>query len=347
MKIDWLDKLRRFLQTMAFCLAIAAIQVAFQPSISYVGPLVYSVSIGAFTWTLIEFGRYAFPSSRETGWPQGISGVLLPFVGIACGFFLGVLAADTWFGRSTWQTDRLSQLLSSVLISGLSGIAITYYFYSQGKRAMLETKMAEAKSHASESKLKLLQTQIEPHMLFNTLANLRALITTDPKAAVQMLDRMNDYLRATLNASRATMHPLQTEFDRLADYLELMAVRMGPRLQFTLDLPLELAGKSVPTLLLQPLVENTIKHGLEPQVAGGSITVRASVAAGFLILEVADTGVGLGASDNAKTDSGFGLTQVRERLATAYGDAATLAIAAHAPTGTLITITLPLKSSTA
>ena len=112
-------------------------------------------------------------------------------------------------------------------------------------------------------------------MLFNTLANLRALIGVDPPAAQHMLDRLNAYLRATLNASRATQHPLSAEFARLADYLELMALRMGPRLQVTLDLPDALADVPVPPLLLQPLVENAIQHGLEPRVQGGALTVRA------------------------------------------------------------------------
>ena len=345
MKIDWIAKLRFFLQTMAFALAISAIQFAFQPNRPYEVPLVYSILIATFTWASIDFGRHLFPSAQETGWPKGLGSLVLPLAGIAVGYFLGTLLADKWFGWSSWDGHAAAQLRVSVLITAMAGMVGTYFFYTKGRSAYMETKVVEAKSQATEAKLKLLQTQIEPHMLFNTLANLRALIGTDPTAAVQMLDRMNDYLRATLNASRATMHPLQTEFDRLADYLELMAVRMGPRLQFKLDLPLELAHQSVPTLLLQPLVENSIKHGLEPQLAGGSITVLASVAAGFLLLEVFDTGMGLGASDNTKTDGGFGLAQVRERLATAYGDAATLAIAANAPTGTLISITLPLKTA--
>ena len=101
-------------------------------------------------------------------------------------------------------------------------------------------------------------------MLFNTLANFRALIGTDPARATHMLDSLIDYLRAKLQASRATHHSLQNEFDRLGDYLALMQVRMGPRLTCALDLPAELADQLVPTLLLQPLVENAIKHGLEP-----------------------------------------------------------------------------------
>ncbi len=342
MKLEWLDRLQRFLQTIAFCLAIAAIQVAFKPNIRYEGPLVYSVCIGTFTWALIDFGRDLFPSARETGWPQGAAALVLPLAGILGGYFLGTLAADSWFGQSSWAGQALPQMMSSILITAVAGLVVTYFFYSKGKRAVLEATMAEAKALASESKLKLLQTQIEPHMLFNTLANLRVLIGTDPQAAVQMLDRMNDYLRATLNASRATMHPLQTEFDRLRDYLELMAVRMGPRLRFSLDLPRDVANIGVPTLLLQPLVENSIKHGLEPQVAGGSITVRASRTAGLLTLEVVDTGAGMKDSVSPKTEGGFGMVQVRERLATAYGSAAKLTTTANAPSGTHTTITLPI-----
>jgi signal transduction histidine kinase len=345
MKIDWIDKLQVCLQTTAFCLAIAAIQFAFRPDTDYTVPLVFSLCIGLSTWALIDFGRHLFPSSAETGWPTGKMIVIFPLFGIVLGYVLGTLAADAWFGVSSWTEQALPNMRYSILVTLLASVAISFYFYTKGKGSYLEAKMAEAKAQASESKLKLLQTQIEPHMLFNTLANLRALIGTDPTAAIQMLDRMNDYLRATLNASRATMHPLQTEFDRLRDYLELMSVRMGPRLQFTLDLPPELAGSSVPTLLLQPLVENSIKHGLEPQVAGGSITVRASRTASALTLEVADTGVGLTTPDSRKTEGGFGMAQVRERLTTAYGAAATVTAAANAPAGTLIIIMLPLKTT--
>ena len=347
MKIDWIDKLQVFLQTVAFCLAVAAVQFAFRPDTDYMYPLVYSLCIGVCTWTLIDFGRHLFASSADTGWPTGATVVIFIFACIVAGYLMGTFVADSLLGASSWSAQALPQLRYSILVTVLASVAITFYFYSKGRRAYLEAKMAEAKAQASEAHLKLLETQLEPHMLFNTLANLRALITTDPTAAVKMLDRMNDYLRATLNASRATTHPLRAEFDRLADYLELMAVRMGPRLKFTLALPPQLASHAVPTLLLQPLVENSIKHGLEPRVEGGDITVRATQSAGFLTLEVADTGAGQNAAGAHKPGSGFGLAQVRERLATAYGNTATLAIAANAPTGTVITITLPLNSSTA
>jgi LytS/YehU family sensor histidine kinase len=202
----------------------------------------------------------------------------------------------------------------------------------------MTAKIAAAERDASEARLKLLETQLEPHMLFNTLANLRVLIGSDPARAQHMLDHLIDYLRATLNASRQTSHTLHTEFARLEDYLALMAIRMGPRLAYALDLPPTLAQAPVPTLLLQPLVENSIRHGLEPQVEGGRIEVGARQQGGSLVLTVRDTGAGL---DPAQAP-GFGLTQVRERLVTAYGPGATLRARAPEGGGTLITLTLPL-----
>ena len=317
MKIDWIEKLQNLLQTLAFCLAIAAIQYALRPDRSYEHPLVYSLTIGCSIWALVDFGRHFIAPNTDTNWPDGVWGKVFPLIAVALGFAIGTTLGDGWFGVSTWASASRKQLVLSGVFTGIVGIAITYYFHSRGMSAYLERKVAESHRLASESRLKLLETQLEPHMLFNTLANLRVLIAVDPQRAQDMLDRMVAYLRATLSASRASNHALSLEFDRLRDYLELMAVRMGSRLHYELDLPNELASFSVPTLLLQPLVENSIKHGLEPKVEGGTITVRARRAGdGMLSLEVSDTGVGFDSS-TASSD-GFGLAQVRERLATAY-----------------------------
>src|SRR4029078_4252229 len=121
----------------------------------------------------------------------------------------------------------------------------------------------------------LLESQLEPHMLFNTLANLRAPITVDPQRAQATLDQPIALLRATLAAARVPSHALDAEFARVADYLALMQARMGPRLETKLDLPADLAALQVPPLVLQPLVENAIKHGLEPHIGKGRIEVRA------------------------------------------------------------------------
>ena len=334
-KIDWLGKVRHLLQTVAFCLAIAAIQYAFQPERPYEIPLVYSLVIGCLTWFCIDFGRHLFPSSIDSGWPAGLPGVALPAIGMVFGYVGGTALADAWFGWSSWNLRGVAQLRMSVAITLLAGVTVTWYFYTRSRSATLQAQVVKVRAQATEAQLRLLETQLEPHMLFNTLANLRVLISTDPPRAEAMLDHVIAYLRATLSASRSTEHSLSDEFTRLADYLEIMAVRMGSRLTFTLEIPETLRNVSVPPLLLQPLVENAIHHGLEPQVGGGQITVRASTQPGpagtLLVLEVVDTGVGLQTSLQPGPDnpgSHFGLTQVRERLSTLYGEYGTLKLIA-------------------
>ena len=347
MKIDWIAKLRHMLQVLAFCLVVATIQYGFQPERPYGPNVVYSLFIGTIIWAVIDLGRHLFPSSAETGWPQGLAGIGLVVGGIVAGYLLGTTIATKlcvyygWFPAGAPDSSG-SQWRTSILITGLAGIAGTFYFYSINKSAYLQRKMGEAHQHANEARLKLLETQLNPHMLFNTLANLRALIGTDPDRAQQMLDLMIAYLRATLNGSRTTTHTLQAEFDRLRDYLELMAIRMGPRLWFLLHLPPELAHQPVPALLLQPIVENSIQHGLEPKVAGGRVLVSARREGGQLVLEVVDTGVGPSIPPEATT--GFGMTQVRERLATLYGPAASFDFKTQLGGGSRTTIRLPLQS---
>ena len=348
MRIDWLAKLRSGLQTMAFCLAIAALHYAFRPEQPYEIGLVYSLSIGLSTWLLIDFGAELSPSARATGWPTGLWGMLLPVVGIALGYVIGVTMADTWFGWSSWAGASRRQLILSGLVSAIIGVIVTYYFYSRGRSAHLEQKVNEATRLATEARLKLLEAQLEPHMLFNTLANLRMLIGLDATRAQDMLDHIIAYLRATLSASRASTHPLQREFDRLHDYLELMTVRMGPRLRYTLDLPTDLAQHHVPTLLLQPLVENSIQHGLEPKVEGGRLSISARREGDTLVLEVADTGMGFDPADPAFThpaapDKGFGVQQIRERLAAVYGSKGTIEFIAGHAVGTRVSIHFPYQ----
>lgn len=343
MKLDWLQKLSHLLQVLAFCLAVAAIQFAFQPERPYEIPLVYSLAIGVITWLVVDIGRHAWPSAQETGWPTGWAALALPIVGIVSGYVGGTLLADAWFGWSSWDAGGRGTLRASLIITVLAGISGSYFFYTRGKSAWLERKVTEAHYLAAEQKLKLLQTQLEPHMLFNTLANLRALIGADPARAQLMLDRLIAYLRATLDASRASSHSLQEEFDRLRDYLELMAVRMGSRLRYSLELPESLRTVPVPTLLLQPLVENAIKHGLEPKVDGGHIAVSAHPKGAELVLQVTDTGVGMETLQTTQA-SGFGLRQVRERLASAFDGRGQIEVTSAPGAGTVIRIHLPLTT---
>ncbi len=344
--------------------------------------MVYTQAIGLSIWASIDFGRFAFRRDPLSGWPTGWRFRLLLGTGIVIGYAVGTTIGDWYCGCSFW-TERVMtpRRAVSFLVMGLCvSAAITFFFVARGKDLRRQHEIAAAQRDASEAQLRLLASQLEPHMLFNTLANLRVLIAMDPPRAQQMLDRLIAFLRATLNASRATQHALSAEFERTADYLGLMQIRMGPRLRVQLHLPPELATQLVPSLLLQPLVENAIKHGLEPHVNGGTLTVTASRDGNTLVLQVHDTGMGLadpGAEPTgddralqgrAEAGSTFGLTHVRQRLDTLYGDAAslTLAPAASLPdvssgasraaspdvgpaapnAGTLATLRLPLASAT-
>lgn len=352
MRIDWLGTARHFLQVVAFCCVVAVLTTTIWPRHSYWVQWVHALAIGLVIWCVIEFGRLLVPdrychhsTSGAHGWPKGWRGIALTVIGIGAGFFVGDPLGAWLMGTGGYRSARDDQI--GLVITIAAGSVASFYFHMRGRAAALEASRAAAERDTTEARLMLLQSQLEPHMLFNTLATLRALIAVDPPRAEAMLDRMVDFLRATLSASRAPLHPLSAEFARLADYLELMAIRMGPRLAYGLELPPDMAGLPVPSLLLQPLVENAIHHGLEPHVAGGRIDVSASrLPDGRIRLEVADTGAGYDPAAPTREGHGFGLAQVRERLATRYGTAAALEIRASGEGGTIASIVFPLESST-
>lgn len=266
---------------------------------------------------------------------------------------LGQALADSLFGfRSPSMLDWQSTSTQvTIVISALATLVLVVVVSTFERLAAARAQAEAAQRLAAENQLRLLQSQLEPHMLFNTLANLRVLIGLDAVRAQAMLDRLIAFLRATLAASRTPEHPLADEFARLEDYLALMAIRMGPRLQVQLNLPTALQQLPVPPLLLQPLVENSIQHGLEPRVEGGQLRVTARQEGDSLLLEVLDTGVGLGAlatqpaTQAGAARGGFGLAGVRERLATLYGSRASLQLlAAPGSPGTLARVRLPMHS---
>jgi signal transduction histidine kinase len=318
---------------------------------------VYSFAIGGACMVLTQALRLAQAFAADVwqlrrGLPPGPAGFERGWRGVMPATVIGVLA-----GLPLGQTlaDALTGFESPSLIGGggdvrmtiamtLLGTAVSVIVLSTLERLAGARADAEAaKRQAAENQLRLLQSQLEPHMLFNTLANLRVLIGMDPAQAQAMLDRLIAFLRATLGASRVARHPLATEFARIGDYLALMSMRMGPRLAVTLDLPAALRQVPVPPLLLQPLVENSVQHGLEPKVAGGRIHVGARLEGDVLTLEVSDTGIGLNAAAGT-AGTGFGLAGIRERIATLYGSAATLELraAAGAEGGTVATLRLPV-----
>ena len=213
-------------------------------------------------------------------------------------------------------------------------------------KAAQATEMAEAESlkrQVVEARLAAMQAQVEPHFLFNTLASIDHLIETDPPRASQMQKHLIALLRATMPTMRetqaASLRELGREMAVIRPYLELLKMRMEERLQVEIAVPAGLLTAEFPPMMLQTLVENAIKHGLEPKPEGGVLRVAAEVVDGRLEVEVADTGVGFGAAGTAGT--GVGLENVRERLALLYGARAALTVAANPGGGTVATIAVP------
>jgi signal transduction histidine kinase len=320
--------------------------------------LVYAYAISTFIWLLTDVPRFVFKrllrSPAPYYWPPALPATLMLLVGIPLGFVLGRLLGDAYSGKSTWDLleHNHNRFLGLMVTAIAISVAFVAYFQQRGKAESLANEVTQAQ-------LMLLQSQLEPHMLFNTLAHLRALIGQDTARAHAMLDHLNDYLRTTLQATRLpvhqALHPLGDEFSRLGDYLSLMAIRMGPRMAFELDLPDALTKAPVPRFILQPLVENAIRHGLEPQVSGGRIEVQARAEGALLLLTVRDNGLGISELTLAESarpltpaterpSASWGLTHVRQRLHTLYGERAGMHISPVATGGTCVVLTLPLDN---
>ena len=191
-----------------------------------------------------------------------------------------------------------------------------------------------------EAQSKLIQAQIEPHFLFNTLANISSLAETNVKKAKRMLQELGTYLRTTLIRTREGETILKQEVELLEAYLAIVKIRMGNRLAYKIDIPESLNFVCLPPLLLQPLVENSIRHGLEPKREGeGRLAVTGKIADGKLILEVIDNGVGM--SDDWV--SGIGLNNVYQRIKMLYGRKGKLAIMENSGGGVICQLTIPVN----
>ena len=217
---------------------------------------------------------------------------------------------------------------------------------AQAARAT-ETAEAEAlKRQVVEARMAAMQAQVEPHFLFNTLASIDHLIETDAPRASRMQKNLIALLRASMptmrEANASGARDLGRELAVVRPYLEILKMRMEERLHTVIDVPDGLLSAEFPPMMLQSLVENAIKHGLEPKAEGGRLTLRAQIEHGRLALSVADTGLGFGQSATGGT--GVGLANIRERLALLYGAKASLDVADNPGGGTIATITVPYRS---
>jgi sensor histidine kinase YesM len=201
-------------------------------------------------------------------------------------------------------------------------------------RAALDREM-------SQSRLRVLEAQIEPHFLFNTLANVRRLYETNFAGGRTMLGNLIRYLEIALPQMRVSETSVESEIELVSAYLGIQQARMGRRLSFSIESPVELRDYPIPPMMLLTLVENAVKHGVSPSVRGGAIRVTARSQAGLLVLTVVDSGVGFSPGSGA----GIGLANIRARLAATFGSHASLTVTNNEIGGVTTEITLPLRNA--
>ena len=256
-------------------------------------------------------------------------------------------AAEQKVARYHGQASTWFKSFITLLVLALFG---TKALMGSKKRAEAETQSANAAAEResmqrqlSEAKMQMMQAQVEPHFLFNTLASVEHLIETDPPRASAMQRSLIKYLRAVLPQMRdnALVTNLGREADMVEAYLNLLKMRMEERLTVDFDIPDGLRSAAFPPMMLQSMVENAIKHGLEGKPEGGTLKVHADVAHNKLRVIVTDNGLGFGAKPSDGT--GLGLSNIRERLKLLHGEQGQLLIAANSPSGVIVTIEVPYQ----
>lgn len=257
-------------------------------------------------------------------------------------------ASKQYSRRVVRYGDSLTDLAFLWIIAS-AVLKITYKGRIQAEvKAAAATETAESeqlKRQVVEARMAAMQAQVEPHFLFNTLASIDHLIETDPPRASQMQKNLIALLRAsmpTMRENHPTAHNLGREMAVIRPYLEILKVRMEDRLQTRINVPDGLLSADFPSMMIQSLVENAIKHGLEPKAEGGTLDVKAEIVHGKLAVTVADTGLGFGKAATAGT--GVGLANIRERLQLLYGNRASMTIGENTPSGTVVTITVPYQA---
>jgi signal transduction histidine kinase len=343
-----------FIWNMGFVVGFAVLALLFDPDASLRRVLWVNFVIANCIGYLIHLGfslshRLLGESLHRLSF--AMRAVYYATVSIAGGF------GGYWLGFTllSWHTERQwifsAQGAITIVLLGLmiSGILATV-FYARERQAKAEAdfhseraRVASAEHGTKVAELKLLQAQVEPHFLYNTLANVISLIDANPSLAKRLVERLIDYLRRAALAATTSESTLGGQLELLRAYLDLIVLRMGSRLAYRIEVPADLMSSSLPPMLLQPLVENAIKHGIEPATRGGEVIVSARRESDCLVLTVADDGVGL-RGVRSEGSTGIGLANLRERLEALYGGRATLTIRDRSP-GTVVTITVPVAAS--
>ena len=332
---------RRVLTVTAIC-AAAAGAVLWIFLNTFRDLLVSALCVGYISMILFTMAG----NVRQERIPREVMQVLA----IVMGSFVGTIVAGLVKGRDMRQmfTDRLSGVLITMTLGLGFGCVVVATFIMREKHARDQARFHRAESERHrlernllEAKLQLMQAQVEPHFLFNTLANVQHLVETNPPEASRMLDSLIQYLRAALPQMRESATNLGREIDMARAFLEIQRVRMGSRLDFAIEVPEALKCHNFPPMMLITLVENAVKHGVDPCCECGSITIRAMEDEGRLRVSVEDTGEGI----KPKKGGGVGLANIRDRLKALYGASAHLVIEEREPHGVVASIEVPAASA--
>ncbi|MGI4842161.1 MAG: sensor histidine kinase [Janthinobacterium lividum] len=275
-------------------------------------------------------------------------GAQLLAVGMAC--VAGIPVGNALLqGRNPLLFFQGGKVMTVLLAFGMLTAVLIVLVLAAGERRMRreadaarqQEQIAAAGRLVAEARLRALQAQIEPHFLYNTLANVVSLIDSQPAKARRMLERFIDYLRASLSASRAEHATLQGELELARAYLDVLGVRLEDRLRWRFEIAPGMDRLPIAPMLLQPLVENAVMHGIEPKLDGGEIVLRARPDGGLLCIDVTDTGLGLRMLP-PRPGGGVGLSNLRERLRQLYGPAASLQLIENPAGGVSARLQLPV-----
>jgi two-component system LytT family sensor kinase len=253
--------------------------------------------------------------------------------------------------KNNWQPEHLMDYVGGVLGSFYimlcwSGLYLGIKYYLQLQEQTEQTLKAVAAAH--QAQLKMLRYQLNPHFLFNTLNAISTLILDGSnKTANLAVSRLSDFLRYTLDNDPMSRVTLGSELDAIDLYLEIEKVRFGDRLIIEKTIDDQAQGALVPSLILQPMIENAIKYAITPSEDGGTLRISARVQHGTLIMQLSDTGPGLGNGNNGQKSSGVGLKNTRERLLHLYGDEQAFTLAPNEPSGLTVTINIPFEEEDA
>ena len=267
--------------------------------------------------------------------------ILLLIICLLVGSLTGIFLASFFF-----ETKLMNHFFSVLGVGVIFGVIITHFFVTHEKYSQLkiekqeeEVKRISLEKENIQANLKFLQAQIEPHFLFNTLSNVLSLLETDVKTGQKMLENLTQYLRTSLKHTRNEKNSLKQEIETIRSYLEINKIRMGDRLNFNIEIPENLYNFPFPPMLIQPIIENSIKHGIEPKVSGGTISIKISDKKEMLRIKIADTGVGI----DSDLSYGVGLENVKKRLKGLYQDKSSIIFETNKPSGLKVTIGVPYE----